>query len=33
MPRTDDTTTTAGELVPVKFSRLTRRGLILGLSL
>jgi hypothetical protein len=33
MPRTDDTTTTTGELVPVKFSRLTRRGLILGLSL
>ncbi|CAL8898132.1 hypothetical protein KVA01_08300 [Kocuria varians] len=32
MPRTDDTKTT-GELVPVKFSRLTRRGLILGLSL
>ena len=24
---------TAGELVPVKFSRLTRRGVLLGLSL
>ena len=32
MPRTDDPKT-AGELEPVKFSRLTRRGLILGLSL
>ncbi|MCW5950938.1 MAG: PrgI family protein [Propionibacteriaceae bacterium] len=26
-------TPTAGELVPVKFSRLTRRGILLGLSL
>lgn len=32
MSRTD-TTKTGGELIPVKFSRLTRRGLILGLSL
>ena len=32
MPRTDDPQT-AGELVPVKFSRLTRRGVLLGLSL
>ena len=32
MSRTD-TAKTGGELVPVKFSRLTRRGLILGLSL
>ena len=28
-----DRPTTAGELVPVKFSRLTRRGVLLGLSL
>ena len=28
-----DRPTTAGELVPVKFSRFTRRGVLLGLSL
>ena len=33
MPHTDDTTKSAGVLQPVKFSRLTSRGIILGLSL
>lgn len=33
MSITNNDRQTAGELVPVKFSRLTRRGVLLGLSL
>ncbi len=33
MSSTNHDRPTAGELVPVKFSRLTRRGVLLGLSL
>ena len=33
MSNTNHDRPTAGELVPVKFSRLTRRGVLLGLSL
>ncbi len=33
MSGTNNDRQTAGELVPVKFSRLTRRGVLLGLSL
>lgn len=32
MSASDDSSTPGTELVPVKFSRLTRRGVLLGLS-